>query len=128
MAIRRAMYMAAFPNRAIQKNRKITSKCSNENCINPALLIQATAAELLKLHYSKGIRDRHMAASHLLIQQRKNQKLDEATVIQILMDDRKGTEAANDYGISDSHYNAIQRGDARKSRTSNPFAGLGKRA
>ena len=128
MAIRRAMYISAFPGREIQKNRRITSRCNNENCINPELLVQATASQLLKSHYSKGIRDRHMAASHLLIQQRKNQKLDEATVIQIMMDERKGTEAANDYGISREHYNAIQRGDARKSRTNNPFAGLGKRA
>lgn len=128
MAIRKAMYLAAFPGREIQKNRNITSKCKNENCINPALLIQATAAELLKSHYSKGIRDRHMAASHLLIQQRKNQKLTDSDVILVMMDERSSIEAANEYGISREHYNAIRRGDARQSRSGNPFAGLGKRA
>ncbi|MFA5898054.1 MAG: hypothetical protein WC829_02955 [Hyphomicrobium sp.] len=128
MAIRRAMYMAAFPHKVIQKTRRITSKCKNENCINPTLLIQATASELLKSQYSKGIRDRHMAAAHLLIQQRKNQKLTDSEVILVMLDERASKDAANEYGISREHYNAIRRGGARQSRSGNPFAGLGKRA
>lgn len=122
MAARKAMYMATFPDKPIQNGRRITSRCKNPNCINPALLIQSTASALLKTHYTKGIRDRHVAAAHLVAQQARNTKLSRDEVIRILNDDRKGAAAAHEFGISKEHYNAIQRGAARK--VSNPFAGL----
>lgn len=122
MAARKAMYMAAFPNKLIQNGRRITSRCKNSNCINPKLLAQSTASDLLKSHYTKGIRSRRGASAHLVAQQRKNTKLSPDAVIQIINDDRKGAEAAHEFGISKEHYNAIQRGAARK--VVNPFAGL----
>lgn len=122
MGVRRAMYMAAFPNKVIQSGRRITSKCSNPHCIDPAKLYQSTAGQLLKTHYEKGIRDRAEAAAHLASFQRRHAKVDTDMVLKILHDDRGGAEAADEYGISATHYNAIQRGAAR--RTANPFAGL----
>jgi hypothetical protein len=122
MAARKAMYMATFPNKPIQNGRRITSRCKNQNCINPKLLIQSTASDLLKTHYTKGIRDRRVATVHLVAQRLKNTKLSADDVIRIVNDDRKGKAASHEYGISKEHYNAIQRGDARKA--SNPFAGL----
>jgi hypothetical protein len=126
MAARKAMYMASFPTKKILSHRRITSKCKNPNCINQKLLVQSTASELLKSHYTKGIRDRHVASSHLVAQQKKNTRLPDAEVIKIIADPRKGAEAAHEWNISKEHYNAIQRGATRK--VSNPFAGLGARA
>ena len=122
MAARKAMYMAAFPGKLILSHRRVTSKCSNPNCINPKLLIQSTASELLKSHYTKGIRDRRIAAVHLVAQRMKNTRLSDADVIRIINDDRKGAAAAHEFGITREHYNAIQRGATRK--VSNPFSGL----
>lgn len=122
MAVRKAMYMAAFPEKRIQKGRRISSRSKNQNCINPALLTQSTASELLKSHYTKGIRSKTAASAHLVAQRRKNAKLSPDDVIRIINDDRKGAAAAHEFGISKEHYNAIQRGAAR--RVANPFAGL----
>jgi len=128
MATRRAMYLAAHPGKTIQNGRRISSKCENENCVNPRLLSQSTASDLLKSHYTKGIRSRAEAAAHLNRYIEGRMKLTEEDAAQIRNDDRKGQEAAHEWGISKEHYNAIQRGDARKARASNPFAGLGARA
>lgn len=122
MGARKAMYMAAFPGTLIQNGRRVTSRCKNPNCINPKLLVQVTASDLLKSHYTKGIRSRRGASAHLLARQKKNTKLSPDDVIRIINDDRKGAEAAHEFGISKEHYNAIQRGAARK--VANPFAGL----
>lgn len=127
MATRRAMYLAANPGKIIQNGRRISSKCENENCVNPRLLFQSTASDLLKSHYTKGIRSRAEAAAHLNRYIEGRLKLTEEDAAQIRNDDRKGAEAAHEWGISKEHYNAIQRGDARKARASNPFAGLGAR-
>lgn len=126
MAVRKAMYMATFPGKAIKPGNRITSKCANSNCINPALLLQSTASELLKSHYTKGIRDRRIASAHLVAQRLKNTRLSQEDVLRIISDPRKGQEAAHEWGITKEHYNAIQRGATRK--TGNPFAGLGARS
>ena len=125
MAARKAMYMACFPHRRIKNGNRVTSKCRNPNCINPAMLVQSTASELLKSHYTKGIRDRRIASAHLVAQRLKNTRLSQADVIRIISDPRKGKEAAHEFGVSKEHYNAIQRGEVRK--VANPFAGLGAR-
>lgn len=125
MAARRAMYMAIHPQRKIKPGHRITSKCKNPNCINPALLVQSTASELLKSHYTKGIRDRRVASAHLVAQRMRNTKLSDADVFRIISDPRKGLEASHEFGICKEHYNAIQRGATR--RAANPFAGLGAR-
>lgn len=125
MAARKAMYIASFPQRKIKPGHRITSKCRNPNCVNPALLVQSTASELLKSHYTKGIRDRRIASVHLVAQRMKNTRLSHSDVIRIIADPRKGQEAAQEFGISKEHYNAIQRGETRK--VSNPFSGLGAR-
>jgi hypothetical protein len=56
----------------------------------------------------------------------KNTKLSDADVFRIISDPRKGKEAAQEFGICKEHFNAIQRGQTR--RSANPFAGLGARA
>jgi hypothetical protein len=126
MAVRRAMYMAAFPGKMIVARRRITSRCKDSRCINPRLLYQATAGELLKTHYEKGIRCKRKAAAHLVAIKQGESKLSQSDVMAILNDNRKGAEAAHEWGITKEHYNAIQRGAARQMR--NPFAGLGARA
>lgn len=123
MAVRKAMFMACFPAKQIPDGARITSKCSNPNCINPKLLHTATPGQVLSSHYTKGIRDKREAAAHLARTKRAKAKLDAAAVQRIRMDDRKGTEAASEYGITPEHYNAIQRGEARRA-TANPFAAL----
>jgi hypothetical protein len=125
MAARKAMYMATHPQRKIKPQYRITSKCKNPNCINPALLVQSTASEVLKSHYTKGIRDRRIASAHLVAQRLKNTRLTAEDVMKIIADPRKGKEAAHEFDISKEHYNAIQRGATRK--VANPFAGLGAR-
>jgi hypothetical protein len=123
MAVRRAVYMAAFPEKQIQKNRRITSKCHNPNCINAELLVQATAGQIIKADYEKGLRDRAAVTAHLARYTRElNMKLSDESVLHILVDTRGGTEGAKDYGISPEHFNAIKRGASRRVR--NPFAGL----
>jgi len=125
MTTRKAMYMAAFPKRRILDGRRISSKCRNQNCINPELLVQITASDLLKTHYTKGIRSRVDASKHLVAQQKRNTRLPDEIVLKIMSDPRKGTAGHKDYGVSKDYYNAIQRGAAR--RVGNPFAGLGAR-
>lgn len=121
MAVRRAMYMAAFPNKAILRGRRITSSCKNEHCINPDLLIQVTASVLLKSHYEKGIRNRREAAAHLAsCKPAKKITLEDA--LQIMQDDRPATAVAAERGVSAAYVRAIRRGEMR--RQTNPFAGL----
>lgn len=127
MAVRKAAWIAYHPNRKVIDGMRITSTCSNPNCINPKLLAQVKPGTLLAKHYKDGIRSKAEAAAHLTSYQRKNTKVDEQAVAMIRNDDRKGTEAAHEFGITPEHYNAIQRGSARVSRASNPFAGLGAR-
>lgn len=122
MTARKAMYMAAFPQRKILDKRRISSKCENQHCINPRLLVQITASDLLKTHYTKGLRCRVEASKHLVVQQRKNTRISDETVLRIMADERRGAAGHKDYGISKEHYNAIQRGAARVK--SNPFAAL----
>lgn len=120
MTARKAMYMAAFPQRKILDKRRISSKCENQHCINPDLLVQVTASGLLKSQYVKGLRCR--VSKHLVAQQRKNTRISDETVLRIMADERRGAAGHKDYGISKEHYNAIQRGAARVK--SNPFAAL----
>lgn len=122
MAVRRAMYQAAFPDRVIYKGRRITSRCDNPNCINPELLYQATAGKLLQTHYDKGIRSKSEAASHLVRVRRAVSKVSGESVLRILADDRDSATAAKDYGITPAYFNAIRRGASRL--VGNPFAGL----
>jgi hypothetical protein len=122
MAVRKAMYMASKPDVLILKGRRITSRCHNPNCINQVLLYQATAGGVLKSHYTKGVRSRTEAAAHLARHTRKNSKVSEEVVLQILNDERGGTEAAHEYGMSSAYFNSIKRGDSR--RVGNPFSGL----
>ena len=123
MAIRRAMYMAAFPNKPIKKGLRITSRCHNTNCINAALLIQATPGLVIKMDYEKGNRDKVAVKAHLArISRDINIKLTEENVRRIREDDRTGKFGAADYGITPEHFNAIKRGATR--RGPNPFAGL----
>lgn len=123
IAVRRAMYMASFPNKEIQKNRRITSRCRNPHCINAKLLLQATPGQIVKLDYEKGNRDKAAVVAHLARYTRAlNTKLSDECVDRIRMDERTGKWGAADYGITPEHFNAIKRGVNR--RGSNPFAGL----
>ena len=122
MAVRRAMFMAAFPDRSLYKGRLVTSKCSNPNCINPKLLYQVSPGKLLATHYEKGIRNKNDAAAHLARSKRAASKVPPDMVLMILADNRTGKAAANDYGITPEYFNAIKRGESR--RLANPFAGL----
>ena len=126
MAVRRAMYIAAFPDKVIIDGRRITSTCPNPDCVNPEKLVQHTASNLLRTHYEKGIRMPNVAARHLLAEKIKQSKWKDSDILAIRMDPRKGAEAASEYDISPTHYNAIQAGRARVV-TSNPFRGLGAR-
>ena len=128
MAVRKAAWMAFFPERKVIKGKRITSNCENPNCINPKLLTQVNPGTLLAKHYKDGIRSKAQAAAHLIRYVRANAKLDDEAVAAIRNDNRKGTEAANEWGITPEHYNSIQRGASRTAKTSNPFAGLGARA
>lgn len=119
MPARRAMYMAALQKPLI-KGRRVTSRCRNPDCINPAFLYQATPGQILKADYVKGNRSRQTAAAHLL--KFRNLKLNADTAMQILADERTGKDGAADYGISAVHFNSIKRGQAWKQ--ANPFAGL----
>lgn len=125
MAVRKAAWIALI-GKHIKKGMRISSKCSNQHCINPELLVQVTAGKLLSMHYTVfQARSRHKASAHLMKYTKERTLLSEEDVARIRYDDRKGTEAAHEYGITKDHYNAIQRGDARVSR--NPFSGLGAR-
>ena len=126
MAVRKAMYIAAFPNKKILSDRMISSTCQNPDCINPEKLVQHTRSNLLKSHYEKGIRMPNVAASHLLAAKIKQSKWNDSYILAIRMDARKGAEAASEYGMSPTHYNSIQAGRARV-MNSNPFRGLGAR-
>lgn len=121
MAVRRAMYMAAFPKKAIVRGRRVTSTCPNEYCINPKLLIQATASVLLKSHYDKGVRDRRRAAAHLA-KCKPAQKLTPDDALQIMQDERSAPKVAADLGVSPAYVRAIRRGQSQA--RANPFAGL----
>ena len=121
MAVRRAMYMAAFPDKPIVQGRRITSKCKNENCINPDLLVQATAGGVLKSHYDKGIRDRRQAAAHLA-RCKPATKLTPDDALSIMLDGRIAQEVADELGVSAAYVRAIRRGKSQNQR--NPFAGL----
>ena len=127
MAVRKAAWIAFFPKRQVIDGMRITSTCSNPNCINPKLLVQVKPGALLAKHYKDGIRSKAEAAAHLIRYVRDKVKVDELAVSTIRNDDRKGTEAAHEWGITPEHYNAIQRGSSRASKVSNPFAGLGAR-
>lgn len=118
MAARRAAYMAT--GMRVRNGYRVTSKCSNPDCINPALLMQTTPGAVIRLDYAKGNRSRLTAAAHLL--KYRSLKLDRADVMRIMADERGGKAAAADYGISDVHFNSIKRGAAWKAV--NPFAGL----
>lgn len=120
---RRAMYMASFPDKSIRRDKRITCRCSNPKCINPDLLLQATAGLIAKLDYQKGNRDKAAVSAHLAKYNRQmNLTLSEESVQKIRMDERTGRYGAADYGISAEHFNAIKRGARRAG--SNPFAGL----
>lgn len=119
LAVRRAMYMAAFPDKWIRRDKRITCRCRNPKCINPELLLQANAGLIAKLDYEKGNRDRAAVRAHLA---QFNLRLSEEAVQKIRQDERTGRYGAVDYGISAEHFNAIKRGAHR--RGSNPFAGL----
>lgn len=123
MASRRAMYMAALPNKTIRKGLRITSRCHNPNCINPDLLIQATPGQVIKMDYEKGNRCKVAVRAHLARVSREiNVKLTDESVRLIREDERTGKFGAADYGITPEHFNAIKRGATR--RGPNPFAGL----
>lgn len=128
MAVRKAAWIAFFPKRQVIDGMRITSRCENPNCINPKLLAQVQPGTLLAKHYKDGIRSKAQASAHLVRYVRAKAKLDDKDVVAIRMDDRKGTEAAHEWGITPEHYNAIQRGTSRMAKMSNPFAGLGARA
>lgn len=121
-AIRKATYMAFFPDRTIWKGRRITSKCRNEFCINPDLLIQSTPSELLSSHYKKGIRDPMKASAHLQSIRRHAAKISNTDVLSILNDNRSAIEVAAEFGLSPTHVRSIRRGQSH--RAANPFAGL----
>lgn len=121
MAVRRAMYMAAFPDKPIQWGRRVTSRCQNEHCINPGLLVQVTAGTLLKSHYDKGIRDRRKAAAHLA-KCKPATKLTAEDALSIMLDDRSAPAVAADLGVSPAYVRAIRRGHSQVQ--ANPFAGL----
>lgn len=127
MAVKRAMWMAAYPKRKIAKGDAITTKCKNPNCINPKLIYRAKPTEVLKSCYEKGVRSKAQAVAHLMKYTILNQRISEEAVAMIRNDDRKGAEAAKEWGISTSHYNAIQLGKARVPMARNPFSGLGAR-
>lgn len=127
MAVRKAAWMAFYPDRKVVKGLRITSKCENPNCVNPELLTQVKPGTLLAKHYTDGLRSKSEAAAHLIRYVTEKQKLTEADAQAIRLDDRKGAEAAHEYGISKEHWNAIQRGDARVRKAGNPFAGIGAR-
>ena len=127
MAVRKAAWMAFFPEREVIDGMRITSRCENPFCINPELLVQITPGELLEKQYMDGIRSKAKAVAHLMKYSRENAKLDEYAVILIRNENRKGTEAAHEYGINPSHYNAIQRGSRRAPKSGNPWSGLGAR-
>ena len=127
MAVRKAAWIAFFPDRQVIKGLRITSNCENPNCINPKLLVQVKPGTLLAKHYKDGVRSKAEAAAHLIRHVRSSSKLTEQDVTAIRNDDRKGTEAAHEWGITPEHYNAIQRGASRAAKMSNPFAGLGAR-
>lgn len=123
LTARRAMYMAAFPDKWIRRDRRITCRCKNPKCINPELLLQASAGRIASLDYQKGNRDRAAVAAHLARYTRAlNTRLSEESVQRIREDERTGKFGAADFGISPEHFNAIKRGAHR--RGSNPFAGL----
>lgn len=127
MSVRKAAWIAFFPQRKVIKGMRITSNCENPNCINPKLLVQVNPGTLLAKHYKDGIRSKAQAAAHLIRYVRANVKLDEKAIAAIRNDNRKGTEAAHEWDITPEHYNAIQRGASRSSKVANPFAGLGAR-
>jgi hypothetical protein len=113
IAVRRAMYLAAFPDEEIQPGHRITSRCKNPNCVNPRLLMQAAPGYILAKQYTNGLRDPKTATRHLVAKKLAESKLSDFDVIRIREDKRKGKEAAHEFGISPEHYNAIQRLDAR---------------
>lgn len=125
MAARRAMFIASRPNVPVQKGRFVSSRCSNPQCINPDLLHQTTPSKLLEKQYAHGARDRAKYTALLAGYAKDARKLTDGDVAAILLDDRKGTEAAHEYGVAPAHYNRIQRGIRQ---VGNPFAGLGARA
>jgi hypothetical protein len=126
MAARRAMFIASRPDVTVQKGRFVSSRCSNPQCINPDLLHQITPSKLLEKQYANGARDRSKYAALLAGYTKDARKLTDSAITAILSDDRKGTEAAHEYGVAPAHYNSIQRGCIRQA--GNPFAGLGARA
>lgn len=113
IAVRRAMYQAHYHDEPIQEGYRVTSRCKNPNCVNPRLLMQAKPGYILGKQYTNGLRDRKAATRHLVLAKIAKSKLDDAAVIRIREDKRKGKEAAREYGITPEHYNAIQRRDAR---------------
>lgn len=118
MTARKAAYMASFPEKPIQKGRRITSWCRNPLCINPAHLSQATAGHVISLQFKYGARD---LTKHRTALAGKS-KISAEDAVRIMADDRTGKEIAKDYGISAHYANEIKRGAAR--RQVNPFAGL----
>lgn len=118
MTARKAIYMASFPEKPIQKGRRITSSCRNPLCISPAHLTQATPGHVIKLQFLSGSRD---IAKHRIALAKKS-KISSDDAIRIMADDRTGKAIAKDYGISEHYANEIKRGAAR--RHLNPFAGL----
>jgi len=125
MAVRRAAWIALI-GKPIKDGKMITSTCSNQNCINPKMMIQADPGEVLALHYTvHNSRSRYEATAHLMKYTRQRTKLSADDVVRIRSDNRKGKAAASEFGISKEHYNAIQRGQSRI--TANPFSGLGAR-
>lgn len=123
MAVRRAAYMAAFPDKPILQGRRITSKCKNEYCINPELLIQATAGGVLKSQYEKGVRSRQKTAATLASY--RPMKMTAELALKVLHDERPANKVADELGFSAGYIRSIRRGEFHRAFT--PFAGLGAR-
>lgn len=124
MSARRAMWIAS--GRSVKPGQRVTSRCKNPDCINPAMLLATNAGKVLELAYDHGRRDRIAAAAHLVRLRQAKARITADQALQIMRDERVAEQIAPEFGISAAYVNQIKRGQARAA-IGNPWAGLGAR-
>lgn len=120
--VRRALYRLSkgvFPHAA----RGVSTNCTNNLCVNPALLVQLSKLQLVERAAKAGKFSGVTTGLKIAAAKRKTSKLSQEAVRDIMTRTEKASVYATLYGISESYVHMLWNGQFRQEHGT-PFAGL----
>lgn len=117
--VRRAIWSAMHGGRKLPADCMVGVSCKTPGCVDPAHIVARSRSKALR-----GIPKTLAHKAAIATTKRKNSKLPQDKVADVLLSTLTGAKEAEQHGLCKAMVNRIRAGQARRDYSS-PFAGLG---